>query len=147
MALVPFLGAAAQYLFGLGLLSVSILAAGVLPLATAYVVCEAFGFESGLDNSFREAPVFNGLITVPHVRAGRGRHHPRPAAGQGDPASPSRSTASCCRSSSSSRCSIINDPRVMGEHVNGRVRNVIAWGFTVALIGMSAVLLLSPLFT
>ena len=63
MALVPFLGAAAQYLFAIGLLSVSILAAGVLPLATAYVVCEAFGFESGLDNSFREAPVFNGLIT------------------------------------------------------------------------------------
>ena len=85
MALVPFLGAAAQYLFAIGLLSVSILAAGVLPLATAYVVCEAFGFESGLDNSFREAPVFNGLITFLHVRAGGGRHHPRAAAGQGDP--------------------------------------------------------------
>jgi Mn2+/Fe2+ NRAMP family transporter len=42
---------------------------------------------------------------------------------------------------------MINDPRVMGEHVNGRLRNVIAWGFTVALIGMSAVLLLSPLFS
>ena len=35
----------------------------MLPLATAYVVCEAFGFESGLDSSFREAPVFNGIIT------------------------------------------------------------------------------------
>ncbi len=35
----------------------------------------------------------------------------------------------------------------MGEHVNGRVRNVIAWTFTVTLIGMSALLLLSPLFT
>src|SRR5690606_9653450 len=63
LALEPFLGAAARFLFGIGLLSVSILAAGVLPLATAYVVCEAFGFESGLDSSFREAPVFNGIIT------------------------------------------------------------------------------------
>ena len=42
---------------------------------------------------------------------------------------------------------MINNPTVMGEHVNGRVRNVIAWGFTAALIGMTVVLLLSPLFS
>jgi Mn2+/Fe2+ NRAMP family transporter len=42
---------------------------------------------------------------------------------------------------------MINDPNVMGEHVNGRVRNVIAWGFTISLIAMSALLLLSPLLT
>jgi Mn2+/Fe2+ NRAMP family transporter len=42
---------------------------------------------------------------------------------------------------------MINDARVMGDHVNGRVRNVIARGFTVTLIAMSAMLLLSPLFT
>ena len=42
---------------------------------------------------------------------------------------------------------MINDPHVMGEHVNGKVRNVIAWGFTIALIAMSAILLLSPLFS
>ena len=41
---------------------------------------------------------------------------------------------------------MINDPRVMGEHVNGKVRNIIAWGFTGALIALSAVLLISPLF-
>jgi len=39
---------------------------------------------------------------------------------------------------------LINDPSVMGAHANGRVANAIAWSFTVALIGMSAVLLLSP---
>jgi len=42
---------------------------------------------------------------------------------------------------------MINDPRVMGEHVNGKVRNAIAWSFTFALIAMSAVLLLSPVFS
>jgi Mn2+/Fe2+ NRAMP family transporter len=43
--------------------------------------------------------------------------------------------------------SMVNNPRVMGEHVNGRVRNVIAWGFSIVLIGLSAALVLSPLFT
>ena len=36
----------------------------MLPLTTAYVICEAFGFESGLDRKFREAPVFNGILTT-----------------------------------------------------------------------------------
>ena len=62
-ALKPLAGEFAYVLFGIGLLNVSILAAGILPLATAYAICEAFGFESGLDNSFAEAPVFNGLLT------------------------------------------------------------------------------------
>jgi Mn2+/Fe2+ NRAMP family transporter len=146
MALVPFLGAAAQYLFAIGLLSVSILAAGVLPLATAYVVCEAFGFESGLDNSFREAPVFNGLITFLMFV---------PAAVAIIPGLPLVNVILVAQSLNGVLLPVIliftllmiNDPRVMGEHVNGRIRNVIAWGFTIALIAMSAILLLSPLFS
>ena len=39
---------------------------------------------------------------------------------------------------------IINDPHVMGDHVNGRVYNVVAWAFSVALIGLSVTLVLSP---
>jgi Mn2+/Fe2+ NRAMP family transporter len=42
---------------------------------------------------------------------------------------------------------MINNPRVMGEHVNGPVRNVIAWGFSGLLILLSAILLVSPLFS
>jgi Mn2+/Fe2+ NRAMP family transporter len=42
---------------------------------------------------------------------------------------------------------MINNPRVMGEHVNGPVRNAIAWGFSVVLIGLSVILVLSPLFS
>lgn len=146
MALVPFLGAAARYLFGIGLLSVSVLAAGVLPLATAYVVCEAFGFESGLDHTFREAPVFNGLITfLMFVPAGVAMI----------PGLPLVDVILVAQSLNGVLLPLIlvftllmiNDPRIMGEHTNGRVRNVIAWGFTATLVVLSAVLLLSPLFT
>jgi len=42
---------------------------------------------------------------------------------------------------------IINNPLVMGEHVNGRVRNVVAWGFSAVLICLSVLLLLSPFFS
>jgi NRAMP (natural resistance-associated macrophage protein)-like metal ion transporter len=143
MALEPFLGAAAKYLFGLGLLSVSILAAGVLPLATAYVVCEAFGFESGLDSSFREAPVFNGIITFLMLV---------PAAVAMIPGLPLVSVILVAQSLNGILLPVIlvftllmiNNPRVMGEHVNGRARNVVAWGFTAVLTCLSVLLLLSP---
>lgn len=63
LALEPFLGTYAPLLFGIGLLGASLLAAAVLPLATAYAVCESFGFERGVSHSFREAPIFHGLFT------------------------------------------------------------------------------------
>src|SRR5687767_8058787 len=62
-ALRPFAGAYAELLFGVGLFGASMLAAGVVPLATAYSITEAFGFEKGLSNSFREAPIFVGVFT------------------------------------------------------------------------------------
>jgi Mn2+/Fe2+ NRAMP family transporter len=61
-ALEPLVGRAAPYLFGGGLFGASVLAAAVLPIATAYTVTEAFGFEKGVSRSFREAPVFHGLF-------------------------------------------------------------------------------------
>ena len=146
MALEPLMGAAAKYLFGVGLLAVSVLAAGVLPLATAYVVCEAFGFESGLDSSFREAPVFNGIITFLMFV---------PAAVAVIPGLPLVSVILVAQSLNGILLPVIlvftllviNSPRVMGEHVNGPVRNVIAWGFTGVLMCLSVVLLISPFFS
>jgi Mn2+/Fe2+ NRAMP family transporter len=64
LALEPVVGQSATILFGLGLFGASMLAAGVLPLATAYSVSEALGFEKGISLSFREAPVFMGLFTA-----------------------------------------------------------------------------------
>ncbi len=62
-ALEPFLGKYAPVLFGVGLIGASLLAAAVLPLSTAYAICESFGFERGVSHSFREAPIFQGLFT------------------------------------------------------------------------------------
>jgi Mn2+/Fe2+ NRAMP family transporter len=62
-ALRPLAGRYAQTLFGLGLFGASMLAAGVLPLATAYSISEALGFEKGVSRSFREAPIFLGIFT------------------------------------------------------------------------------------
>ena len=62
-ALVPVVGQYAKYLFALGLFGASMLAMGVLPLATAYSLSEALGFEKGLSHSFREAPIFLGIFT------------------------------------------------------------------------------------
>ena len=62
-ALQVFAGKYATLLFGIGLFGASLLAAAVLPLSTAYAICEAFGFERGVSRSFREAPVFQGIFT------------------------------------------------------------------------------------
>jgi len=61
MALAPAAGAWAQTLFGIGLMGASLLAVSVLPLATTYALCEAFGWERGLDHKPSEAPIFYGL--------------------------------------------------------------------------------------
>ncbi len=62
-ALQPVAGSAAVYLFGLGLLGASALAAAVVPLSTSYAVAEAIGVERSVSSSFRQAPVFLGLFT------------------------------------------------------------------------------------
>jgi len=63
-ALRPLGGEYAYALFAFGLLNASLFAASILPLSTAYTVCEAMGFESGLSRRFREAPVFYWLYTL-----------------------------------------------------------------------------------
>ena len=143
-ALAPLAGELAELLFGFGLLNVSILGAAILPLTTAYAVCEAFGFEGGLDKGFDEAPVFNGLLTffvfVPALIA----------------VIPGLPLVRVMLLSQDVNgvllpviliyvLRIINDPAIMGEHVNGRVYNTIAWAFSVALIGLSVTLVASPL--
>src|SRR6266436_1600690 len=63
-ALRPLAGDYAYILFSMGLFNASLFAASILPLSTAYTVCEGLGFESGLDKGFREAPVFYWLYTL-----------------------------------------------------------------------------------
>jgi Mn2+/Fe2+ NRAMP family transporter len=64
MALRPLAGKYASILFALGLFNASVFAASILPLATAYSVCEGLGVEAGVNKRFREAPVFYWLYTL-----------------------------------------------------------------------------------
>lgn len=62
-ALAPFAGQYAEALFAVGLIAASFLAACVLPLTTSFVICEAFGWEAGVEFTWKEAPVFKGIFT------------------------------------------------------------------------------------
>jgi len=64
LALKPLAGRWASALFALGLLNASLFAASILPLSTSYVICEALGFESGIDHKFSEAKIFYALYTA-----------------------------------------------------------------------------------
>ena len=62
-ALAPFAGKYAEALFAIGLIAASFLAACVLPLTTAFVICEAFGWEAGVSFKWKEAPLFKSIFT------------------------------------------------------------------------------------
>lgn len=62
-ALAPFAGPYAEALFAVGLIAASFLAACVLPLTTAFVICEAFGWEAGVSLKWKEAPTFKSIFT------------------------------------------------------------------------------------
>lgn len=64
VALAPFAGKFASILFAVGLLVASLLGAMILPISTAYSLCEGLGLESGVNKTFREAPWFNGIFTA-----------------------------------------------------------------------------------
>jgi NRAMP (natural resistance-associated macrophage protein)-like metal ion transporter len=70
-ALAPLAGRYAAALFAIGLINAALLSAAILPLATAYNVCEGLGFEHGIDKRFSEAPAFYGLYTL-LIAAGAG---------------------------------------------------------------------------
>ena len=143
-ALEPLAGRAAYLLFGFGLLNVSILGAAILPLTTAYAISEAFGFESGLDQKFADAPIFNGLLTF-FIFV--------PAAVAIIPHLPLVKVILLSQDVNGILLPIIlvyvlkivNDRSVMGEHVNGPVYNTVAWAFSAALIVLTIVLVASTL--
>ena len=69
-ALTPLAGEGATILFAIGLLAASFLGLGVVPLTSAYAACEAFGWETGVNWRWREAPAFYGLMVFFIVFAG-----------------------------------------------------------------------------
>ena len=141
-ALVPVAGRFAAILFGLGLVGASLLAGSVVPLSTSYAVTEAFGFERGVDQPIREAPVFFGIFTALIVVA---------ALAVLLPGVPLVTMILLSQDVNGLilpavlvyMLVLINDRRLMGRFVNGRIANAVA-GITVAgLIVLTALLLLS----
>jgi len=140
-ALEPLAGSYAKVIFGLGLFGASMLAAGVLPLATAYSVTEAFGFEKGVSRTFREAPIFLGLFTgliavgaaialIPGINVIKLLVTTQVINGL---LLPVILVAILL---------LVNDREIMGRHVNGRIYNVISWVTVAAVVLLSTVYLL-----
>lgn len=144
-ALKPLAGPYAEKLFAVGLFGASMLAAGVLPLATAYSISEALGFEKGVSRSFREAPIFIGVFTF-LVAVG--------AAIAVIPNLPLIRVLLVTQVINGMLLPIIlfavmrlvNDREIMGAHVNGRLYNLGAWLTVIIVTALSLLLILATVF-
>jgi NRAMP (natural resistance-associated macrophage protein)-like metal ion transporter len=142
MALKPLAGALAGQLFAFGLFVASIFSAAILPLATAFYVCEAFGFEAGIDKKFGEAPQFYFLFTV-IILIGAGIIL--------IPGAPLIAITIWTQVINAillpvvliCMMVIINNKEIMEDYTNNRLQNIIGWATTAILIVLSAFLLFS----
>ena len=144
VALQPLAGKFAALLFAIGLLNAAIFTASILPLSTAYYVCEAFGFERGVDHSIKDAPIFYGLYLALIV------------VGAGAviiPGSPLLAIIFYSQVLNGILLTIvlllmlllINNRRLMGKYVNGPVFNVIAWA-TAGIVAVLTVISIAQSF-
>jgi Mn2+/Fe2+ NRAMP family transporter len=145
LALAPLAGSYASLLFAFGLLNASLFAASILPLSTAYTICEAFGWESSLNSKFTEAPQFYGLYSVmiflgagiillPNVPLIAIMYYSQVINGLLLPFILIFMLL------------LINDKRIMGNYVNSRLMNIVSWATVVILNGMSLAMVASSFF-
>src|SRR6202453_619403 len=135
-AMRPLAGNYAFVLFAFGLFNASLFAASILPLSTAYTVCEGLGLESGVDKSFKEAPIFYWLYTL--LIAGGA------IAVLALPDSMLMSTVILSQVLNGILLPVvivlmlilINRKDLMGEYKNSRLFNVIAWATCLIVIGL-----------
>src|SRR6266852_761536 len=136
-ALRPLAGDYAYILFAVGLFNASLFAASILPLSTAYTVCEGLGFESGVGKKFSEAPSFYWLYTALIVAG---------AAVILIPGIPLVKIAVFSQVVNGAvlpfvlifMLLLINKKELMGEYVNKPTFNIIAWGTTAIMVGLTA---------
>jgi NRAMP (natural resistance-associated macrophage protein)-like metal ion transporter len=144
-ALEPLAGPYAQTLFAVGLFGASMLAAGVLPLATAYSISEALGFEKGVSRSFREAPIFLGIFTF---LVGTG------ALVAMIPGLPLIRVLLVTQVINGlllpvvliAVLRLVNNRELMGEHRNSKLLNAVAWLATVIVSALSLLLIVATIF-
>jgi NRAMP (natural resistance-associated macrophage protein)-like metal ion transporter len=143
-ALGPLAGIVASTLFAVGLLAASLLGLGVVPLASAYTACEAFGWEQGVDWRWREAPAFYGLLAFFIGFA---------ALFMLIPGLPLIQVMFSAQVINGLLLPVIlvfvmrlaGDRRLMGELVSGRVNLALGWLVTAVLVVMSLVLVVTSL--
>jgi Mn2+/Fe2+ NRAMP family transporter len=138
-AMRPLAGDFAYILFAAGLFNASFFAASVLPISTAYSVCEGLGFESGVDKKFREAPFFYWLYTL------------LIAAGAAVVLIPNFPLVAMTILSQVLNgvllpfvlyfmLKLVNNKALMGKHTNSHWFNVVAWATTVIVVGLTVVM-------
>jgi Mn2+/Fe2+ NRAMP family transporter len=144
LALQPLAGQFASHVFAFGLFVASIFSATILPLATSFYVCEAFGFEAGIDKKWDEAPEFFTLYTSILVIS------------TGIILLPNAPLISISLWSQVINglllpvflvCMIllVNNRKIMGEYVNKPFNNIVGWSTVAALVILSLLLLLTKI--
>ena len=145
IALRPLAGEYASILFAFGLFNASIFAATILPLATAYYICEALGFEAGVDKTFKEAPQFYTLYTLIILL------------GVIIILIPNAPLVSIMLWSQVINgvllpfvlvfmLLIINNKKIMGAYTNSKLFNGVAWGTTIIMVCLTLLLVLTSLW-
>lgn len=145
VALKPLAGAFASQIFAFGLLVASIFSAAILPLATAFYICEAFGYEAGVNKKPSEAPQFYGLFTaiivigviiilIPNAPLISITIWTQIINGMLLP------VVLICM------MLMVNDKEIMGKYVNNKIKNIIGWTTIIVLISLTVILTFSPLF-
>ena len=146
LALKPLAGAISSQVFAFGLFIASIFSATILPIATAFYVCEAFGFEAGIDKKWKEAPEFYWLYTgiillgmiiilIPNAPLIAITLWSQILNGILLP------VVLVCM------ILLVNNKKIMGTHINKPIQNIIGWSSIVILVGLSITLVLMPLLT
>ena len=146
LALKPLAGAFASQIFAFGLFIASIFSATILPLATAFYICEAFGFEAGINKKLKEAPEFFTLFTIiifigvfiiliPGAPLIQITLWSQIINGMLLP------VVLVCM------MLMVNNKEIMGEYTNSRIKNIVGWVTVVVLIVLTAILTLEPLIS
>ena len=145
LALFPLASRYAGALFAFGLINASLFSASVLPLATSYYVCEALGFQSGVDRPVRQAPVFYGLYIA--LIAGACLVVLLPGA-------PLLQILFLSQVANGVLLPfilifmllLVNRKRLMGAYINSRTSNVIAWVTVAVMIVLTLALVVTQVF-
>ena len=140
MALKPFAGALASYVFAFGLFIASLFSAIILPLATAFYVCEAFGFEAGINKKFHEAPQFYSLLAFIIAAASVVILIPN-APLITITISSQILNAVLLPIVLLSMITLVNNKKIMGVHTNNRLQNAIGVAAIVILVVLTIMLI------